>query len=386
MDTEVDRQEVGRQGHPHAGRLESIQALRAVAAVGVVFTHAITRMSTTFPRGSHHSFLTGDDGQLTVGDAGVDLFFVISGFIMLYVHRDDFGQPGAQLNFITKRLLRIIPIYWLLTTIAIFILIFAPQLFTTHHNGIDLRWIAGSYLFLPVAPPGGSSLTPVIGVGWTLDYEMFFYAVFAAALILPRRLGLRLVFLFLGSSVAVGTLLKSSSISLSFVTNCLLLDFLMGVAIAWWVLTKGKLSPATRYLSFSIGIAGLAATIVWTPPEEGPLRFLQWGIPAALIVFAICSASGPGGKLGRLMSVLGDSSYSIYLFQFFALPAWARAMQAVGMENIPFDASVLILTALVTASGVGCWFWLERPLGSLTRYFLRPGGSRFHQRSPATDG
>jgi peptidoglycan/LPS O-acetylase OafA/YrhL len=67
------------------------------------------------------------------------------------------------------------------------------------------------------------------------------------------------------------------------------------------------------------------------------------------------------------MSVLGDASYSIYLFQFFALPAWARVMRAAGAEAIPFDASVLILTALVTASGYACWLLLERPLGAVTR-------------------
>lgn len=368
-----------------AGRLDSIQLLRAVAAVGVVFTHAITRVGATLPRENYHSLFTDANGQLTVGDAGVDLFFVISGFIMLYVHRDDFGRPGAPLNFAKRRLLRIVPIYWFLTTIGVAFLIFAPQLFTTHYTGIDLPWIAGSYLFLPVAPPGGSA-TPVVGVGWTLNFEMFFYVVFAGALLLPRRQGLQLICLCFGSLVAVGSLLKPSSALFGFLTNWLLLDFLMGLAIAWWVLSKGKLSRAARCILLSSGVACLAATIVWTPPEVGPLRFLLWGIPAALIVFASCSASAPEGRIGKFMSVLGDASYSIYLFQFFALPAWARAMQAVQAEAVPFDANVLILTILVTASGVGCWFLLERPLGSITRYFLELVIARFRHPSPATDG
>jgi len=352
------------------GRLDSIQLLRAVAAIGVVFTHAITRLSTTFPGAGDHAFFTGAGGQLTAGDAGVDLFFVISGFIMLHVHRGDFAQPGAPLSFMIKRILRIVPIYWLLTTVAVAVLIFAPQLFTTHYKGVYLPWIVGSYLFLPIAPPDWNA-TPVMGVGWTLNYEMFFYAVFAGALLLPRRLGLQLIFLCFGVLVALGSLWRPSAPLLSLVTNWLLLDFLMGIAVAWRLLSRGKLSQTPICVLTGIGIVCLAATIVWPPPEEGPLRLLCWGIPAALIVLGMSSASLSGGRFGRLMSVLGDASYSIYLFQFFALPAWAYAMRAAGVEAIPFDVDVLILTALVTGSGYGCWLLLERPLGTLARSWSR---------------
>jgi exopolysaccharide production protein ExoZ len=366
-------QEVGGQGKPRAlggGRLQSIQVLRAVAAIGVVFTHAITRLSTTFPGASDHALFTGLGGQLTVGDAGVDLFFVISGFIMLHVHRNDFERPGAPLRFMTRRILRIVPIYWLLTTLALVFLIFAPQLFTTHYRSIDLPWIVGSYLFLPIAPPDWNA-TPVVGVGWTLNYEMFFYAVFAVALLLPRRLGLQLIFVCFGVLVALGVLWRPSVPLLSLVTNWLLFDFLMGIAIAWWLLFRGKLSRLPICAVISTGIACLAATIVWPPPEEGPLRFLLWGIPAALVVFGMSSVSISEGRVGKLMSALGDASYSIYLFQFFALPGWARVMRATGADAIPFDADVLILTALVTASGYGCWLLLERPLGTVARSWLK---------------
>lgn len=375
--------DLGLRVAPRPNRLASIQVLRAVAAVGVVFTHAITRISTTFPHERSHSFLTDAAGQLTVGDAGVDLFFVISGFIMLYVHRNNFEKPGACLNFMTKRLLRIAPIYWFLTTIAVGFLLLVPELFSKYYTSIDLPWIAGSYLFLPIAPPGGS-VTPIVGVGWTLNYEMFFYVVFANSLLLPRRLGLWLIVLCFGFLVAVGTVLQSSNPLLGFVTNWLLLDFLMGIAIAWWVLTKGKLSHRTKYVLLSSGIACLAATAIWTPPEEGPLRFLFWGIPAACIVFALCGAHVPEGRFGKLMSFLGDASYSIYLFQFFALPGWAYAMRGAHADAIPFDANVLILTMLVTASGVGCWFLLERPLGGFARTILRLDIAR--HPSTATDG
>jgi peptidoglycan/LPS O-acetylase OafA/YrhL len=359
----------GERQASRAGRLESIQVLRAIAAIGVVFTHAITRISTAFPDANHHSFLAGSDGQLTAGDAGVDLFFAISGFIMLHVHRNDFGQARAPLKFMTRRILRIVPLYWFLTTVALIVLMVAPQLFTTHYRGIDLAWITGSYLFVPIAPPGWNA-TPVVGVGWTLNFEMFFYLVFACALVLSRKLGLQLIFAGFGCLVAIGALLQPAIPVLGLATNWLLLDFLMGVAVAWWLLVRGRLSSGVAYVLLAAGIVWLALTIAWPPPEEGPLRVLKWGIPTALIVFAMSSIELPEGRPGKLLSILGDASYSIYLFQFFALPGWARVMQAAGGEAIAFDVDVVILTVLVTASGFFCWLFLERPLGTVARSWL----------------
>jgi exopolysaccharide production protein ExoZ len=352
-----------------ASRLESIQLLRAIAAIGVVFTHAITRIGTAFPDANQHSVLAGSDGQLTAGDAGVDLFFAISGFIMLYVHWDDFGKARAPLNFMIKRIIRIVPIYWSLTTAALIVLMVAPQLFTTHYRGIDLPWIIGSYLFVPIAPPGWNA-TPVVGVGWTLNFEMFFYVAFAFALFLPRRLALHLIFVGFGGLVAIGVILQPSTPVLGLVTNWLLLDFLMGVAIALWLVTRGRLPPAAAFALLLIGAVCLAATILWPPPEEGPLRLLKWGIPTALIVFAMSSIDIPEGRVAKPLCILGDASYSIYLFQFFALPAFARVMQAAGAAAIAFDVNVVILTVLVTASGFFCWLLLERPLGTVARSWL----------------
>jgi exopolysaccharide production protein ExoZ len=352
-----------------ASRLESIQVLRAIAAIGVVFTHAITRIGTAFPDANQHSVLAGSDGQLTAGDAGVDLFFAISGFIMLYVHRDDFGKARAPLNFMIKRIIRIVPIYWSLTTAALIVLMVAPQLFTTHYRGIDLPWIIGSYLFVPIAPPGWNA-TPVVGVGWTLNFEMFFYVAFAFALFLPRRLALHLIFVGFGGLVAIGVILQPSTPVLGLVTNWLLLDFLMGVAIALWLVARGRLPPAAAFALLLIGAVCLAATILWPPPEEGPLRLLKWGIPTALIVFAMSSIDIPEGRVAKPLCILGDASYSIYLFQFFALPAFARVMEAAGADAIAFDVNVVILTVLVTASGFFCWLLLERPLGTVARSWL----------------
>jgi exopolysaccharide production protein ExoZ len=354
---------------PREGRLESIQLLRAVAAIGVVFTHAITRIGVTFPDVKGEFLFADSRGQLTVGDAGVDLFFVISGFIMLHVHGHDFGLPRAPLRFMARRVVRIVPIYWLLTTAALAFQIFAPWIFTTHYKGIDISWIIGSYLFLPIPVPG-SIVSPLVGVGWTLNYEMFFYVVFATTLLFQRRCGLWLIFLGFACLVTIGISLGSTNPIVGFFTNWLLLDFLLGLAISAWSSAGRRLSGAAIGLVLITGVAALAATVVWSPPEQGPLRFIGWGIPCALIVLGMRSVAVPSGTLASAAIVLGDSSYSIYLWQFFALPGWAQVMRGAGAVAIPFDVNVLILTALVTLTGFGGWLLIERPITRLARSWL----------------
>ena len=353
------------------GRLLPVQMLRAVAAIGVVFTHAITRTWFTILKAGPHSVFASSGSQLTVGDAGVDLFFIISGFIMLYVHKDDFNKPGAQARFMFRRICRIVPIYWLLTTAAVALLIFAPGLYTVHYNKVDLGWIVGSYLFVPTTVEG-QSIPPVVTVGWTLNYEMLFYVVFAGALILPRRKALPALFLFFGCAVVAGILFDPSNPWLALATSWLLLDFLVGLAIARWVENGGRLSTPTRVGLLAVGIACLVATVFWSPPEQGPLRFAGWCLPMAMIFGATCTLQLPANRITRTLAMLGNASYSIYLFQFFALPAWARLMVRLHASALPFDLDVLILTALVTVSGVVFWLLVEQPIASAIHYYRPP--------------
>jgi exopolysaccharide production protein ExoZ len=342
-------------------KLASIQLLRAAAAIAVVFTHAITRLGYSFPDTASHLHLTGPNGQILAGDAGVDVFFVISGFIMYFVHHNDFGVPGASLKFLEKRILRIVPIYWLLTTLAVAAILAVPNLRVTHDSGIRLSELASSYLFLPIASRG-PTISPIIGVGWTLDYEMFFYLTFAGALFLPLRRGLLVIGVLFVSAVGIGAIINPAGATARFFSDWLLLDFLMGVGIGWWAVSVGDMPAALRWCLILLALACLALTLIWAPPEHGPLRFLCWGVPAALLVLGACSADVPANKLTDVGVTLGDASYSIYLFQFFALPATAFLMRRAGLGGVSFDLNVLILTGIVTVAGVGCWWFVERPL------------------------
>ncbi len=354
----ITRMSAVKTKHP---KLASIQLLRAAAAIAVVFTHAITRLGYSFPGAGAHSYLTGPNGQFLAGDAGVDVFFVISGFIMYFVHHNEFGVRGASLGFLKKRILRIVPIYWFLTTIAIATMLAVPNLMVTHDAKISFSWVASSYLFLPITSRG-STISPIIGVGWTLDYEMFFYLVFACALLLPLRRGLFIIGALFVGVVGIGTKLNPSGAIARFFSDWLLLDFLMGVGIGWWAVADGDMPAVLRVGLIVLGFTCLAMTSIWPPPEHGPLRFLFWGVPAGLLVLGVCSADLPTSKLLRVGVTLGDASYSIYLFQFFALPAAASLMRKAGFGAVSFDVDVLILTGVVTIAGVGGWRFVERPL------------------------
>ena len=125
--------------------------------------------------------------DLTLGNAGVDLFFVISGFVMVYASERMFGRAGGQLQFITRRLIRIVPLYWLVTPLYLVMALAIPAF----EKSYSVASVVASYLFIPW-PRLDGIMQPLVGQGWTLNYEMFFYAIFAAAILAPRRIAVAL--------------------------------------------------------------------------------------------------------------------------------------------------------------------------------------------------
>ena len=165
--------------------LPSVQWLRAIAAMMVVVHHL----------NFHADWLREQAGAAPSAFSqipwsfGIHIFFVISGFIMILTTKN-FGAPGAWKTFLVRRLIRIVPLYWVLTTVMVAGVLMAP-------GSLELpadRWqyIAGSYLFIPVLR-AADDLRPILGQGWTLDYEMFFYAAFTLAILWPRRFGVAFI-------------------------------------------------------------------------------------------------------------------------------------------------------------------------------------------------
>jgi exopolysaccharide production protein ExoZ len=169
--------------------LSSIQALRAVAALSVLELHITGNIS------NRPGFTVTSIDNL-IGAAGVDLFFIISGFIMVYASEPLFGRPAGPQVFFLRRLIRIAPLYWAVSAVFIVFFLVTPNGFATTiaASNTSIGTIIASFMFLPFPRPDGAML-PLLGVGWTLNYEVFFYVIFAGAVVYPGSARLqRLVF------------------------------------------------------------------------------------------------------------------------------------------------------------------------------------------------
>ncbi|PZN94338.1 MAG: acyltransferase, partial [Hyphomicrobiales bacterium] len=156
-----------------------MQVLRAIAAFMVAVHHIQADAAVVAPQGG----LSPVWRDILPWMAGVDIFFVISGFIMVHASGELFGRPGATRLFLERRIARIVPLYWAATTLFLLIGYVVPA--ALNSGAPDLGQIMASYLFWPAVSTQGL-VQPVYSLGWTLNYEMLFYVLFAAALVLPR--------------------------------------------------------------------------------------------------------------------------------------------------------------------------------------------------------
>lgn len=353
--------------------LVSIQMLRAFAAISVLALHSVDRALRTFAGGSQASLIDSANHIQRLGAAGVDIFFNISGFVMIYAHYNDFGDKNGVARFIIKRAVRVIPIYWILTTIGVVILAVAPQYFT-YHSKIDVKWVFGSYLFLMISPDTGTP-TPVIGQGWTLDYEMFFYAVLAFALHYKRVTGLKLVFIVIVSLICVGFVLSLITFTLptwaAVWCNSLLLEFLLGAAIGLsFIRFRFLFNPqgGIFLILLAFTLFFLSAFLPGDLSPQGFSRVAEWGVPAFLLVWGALGCAIQEKGLMKVLLQFGDASYSIYLFQALSLPILAFSMRKVfPVINVDLAAGVLFTTTLA----ISYLFWLsvEKPI---TAFFRKP--------------
>lgn len=199
--------------------LPGIQVLRAVAALMVVIHHAELGTVMGFALGARHLFL--------VGSAGVDVFFVISGFIMLVSSRRLFGTKGAPATFLMRRVIRIVPLYWAMTTVYVAGFLLAPSLLG---RSVSAGTMATSYAFWPHLGLDGT-FHPILVVGWTLNYEMFFYALFAVAVLLQRGRAVILLTAALVAVVVLRALVGGPTSPLAFWGEPIVLEFIAGILV-----------------------------------------------------------------------------------------------------------------------------------------------------------
>lgn len=335
----------------------SIQYLRAFAALLVVFHHAryqITDFEVFFKA-----------GVWPFGQAGVDIFFVISGFIMWVTTS---SRPTAPADFIRNRIVRIVPMYWLVTLAVAAAALLLPNLF----RAVELtpEHVIKSLLFVPhFYPSAPTRIWPLLIPGWTLNYEMFFYLVFTAALFLPRALIIPAISALFAAISAIGLVVAFEDPILIFFTDSIILEFVAGMLIGRLYLEGRLAMPA--WVAVPAIAAGLVWMIVLTPWETPETRLLVWGVPAVLTVVA-CLSLESRGAVGpnRLLTLLGDASYSIYLTHILTLGVIRTVWNRLGLvEQDPLAAWIFIAAALAISSAVGVavYFLLEAPIQRLAR-------------------
>lgn len=327
----------------------SIQYLRAIAAMLVVALHA----SIVIRRDYAHDF-----PMFTTGEFGVDLFFVISGFIMWTIASSRETSPGA---FFERRIVRIVPLYWALTI---------PTALISMDGGFhvdpsaDFGSLVRSFFFIPEWNEKLGMVTPVLFVGWTLNLEMFFYAVFALALFLKPEIRLFAIVALLtalaASRLAIGV---SGHPAINLYSRSLVGEFAFGVLLGWFF-QNGFSKFADSKGAWRYGVLLIAAGAAATPFRDQltEARLLHFGVPALMIVAGALLAEK---RLARLplppLKFLGDASYSIYLAHIMAQSASLKIFGPLLGAGSPLLA-VLGMTACGCAAGASVHLLVERPL------------------------
>jgi exopolysaccharide production protein ExoZ len=336
-------------------QLPALQILRAMAALAVALLHS-------FQDAEHLSQRIGGSFSLQHRfplEAGVDLFFVISGFVMVYASRDMFGSAASAGPFLRRRFARIVPIYWAVT--IIYLVISLGGLGPVNRAKPDGWEIAASFLFIPWLTGNGPLVQPVYSLGWTLNYEMFFYLLFALFLPLKRNIAVPALLCLLMALVAAGKFTPPSWIQLSFWTRSIILEFGFGMLIGQMALSGVR--PGRPMAAALAVIAVLWLALAHQRPEFLPDRALQYGLPSALLVMGALAFNDipTGNPLTRLLTRLGDASYAIYILHPFVLRGIA-VTAGLALARISPWAYIAVCLVLICLVSYAAWRWFERPV------------------------
>ncbi len=359
-------------------QIANLQGLRAFAAIIVVYYHLQAVLNDNFGTSLDNSY----------GAYGVDVFFVISGFIMFFTN--------AKLNkradqFMLNRVIRIMPLYWLAT---FFLLPF--YLLGFHPNGLnylDTELFVKSLFFIPgVFPDGRQDL--VLSLGWTLMYELFFYIAFALTFF-QRSLTKSLCTLtaVFGLLVLSGFVVESSAFFVSFVQSKIILEFLFGAAFAVLFLRFGD---EAVFRSVPLGtvlvILGLFAPLAMSfyfhdeMLEPEGLRYLFFGIPAfSLVAGAVILENANLRLQASSVLLLGAASYALYLFHPVLIHGTVKVVAALRLASDGWGAALATLAAFGVAvvGAVVIHLLIERPILAIGHRLTSPrsGGNAAPDRS-----
>jgi exopolysaccharide production protein ExoZ len=351
--------------------LGNVQALRAIAALLVVVVHAYAVESTYLPgrpwTTPYH----------ILGTYGVDLFFVISGVVMLVSTASWFGQTSAPRRFLLRRATRIYPPYWIVTALVLVAFLLVPSAAGMHRSARPDVLL--SFLALP------QQGEPLLVVGWTLSYELAFYAVFAVALRFERRYLPVVTAVWLLAVVLIGALGPHANPWVRVLGSWFNLEFAFGMAIGTLVLREMTVAPRAL---FALAVALVVAVCVATAYSGREYFEIAWwrpwavGLPMALLVYASLGLERGGMLAPRWLRAQGDASYALYLWHVPLIGAIGLALHRVHLIGTPARVAIVFGGyALAIAGSFAAYHGIERPLLRLARRLLERDATQIDRKA-----
>lgn len=343
----------------HTSRLANIQALRGIAVLLVVLSHLMS-----VERNYAGDRLLGD--ALIFGFSGVDLFFAISGFVMVYVAWDAPNTMRTSASFLFARIGRIYPLYWLVSLIVLGLWLVRPDFVFASNAQVSL---VKSFVLWPANHP------PLLAVGWTLIHEMYFYLVFSLLLLVSRRFR-PLVLLVWAIVILTGFIFGAGVNAPGFrlLTNPLTFEFLGGAAAALVYRRFGGHGWALALISGALLFAAACFVSVKTGIgfwESWP-RAASFTPGISLLVYGAAGAEKAGRNFHQALVWLGNQSYALYLSHILTLAALGRLWALFAKEGI-WD-NVLMLPLMLIGALLGAQVlhrFVEMPLLMVVKWMRR---------------
>lgn len=353
-----------------AKNLDWVQLLRGVAALLVVLAHGRYALlgSPAYPLA---------DRLLQHGGMGVDLFFIISGFIMCYSTAGGDGGPAEAARFLIKRLARVWPVYAVVTLLSVFVLFGGIGYF---HSAANRLTFWHTLAMLPADARATPYFSLTLPVAWTLEFEMYFYLLFAASLLFGRWRWLALAAWVLATVIALPYARGAADLNIgrdlgyrlgymAIVSNPYALEFLAGAAIGWLYLrdwARLRSAPVAWHV-LGLGTAFAAWAIYGgVVLKSGPAGY---GWPLALMVLCMALASKTVAiRVPALCMWLGSISYSLYLTHLLSQSLFGDALAALGIAPLAQSwPSLLMSTALTLSMAALSHHYLEQGLATWCR-------------------
>ncbi|MEH2591212.1 acyltransferase family protein [Bradyrhizobium sp. AZCC 1721] len=327
--------------------IANLQFLRAVAAMGVVFYHTDYRLA----------------GNLHTDFEGVAIFFVISGFIMSYI-----TQNGEE-DFLFKRLIRIVPLYWIATFLMILtnhrLRIVWPSFWLTGEPALIVDTIR-SFLFIPWEK------FPVLGIGWTLNFEIYFYAVFAVMLTLSRRWAPVLTAIAVISVIALDRATGERVFLLHFYAHSYVTYFVYGIVLYYVWSILGRFTPRAAAIGCSSLIAVWFGLHFVYPLCPAFVDQWIWIAPIAVVAAALFAESAGLAITWQPALLLGAASYSIYLLHTTWFEQIRPYLRDLALPTAKDSPSVMLFSiASAALVGIAAHLWIEKPLLAKLRNKLK---------------